>query len=176
MTPVLGVPRDAGEGEGIGDGGAFESGTQRERERESTRSTRGRGVLTPAAAARSRPQCVPIEAGELEFCDAVAYDSCVRIQEYWRFDNLVAMQYDAVLQEWKDTLTANDQAALIDPGCDAAFKAYFCYAAFPKCWEVRSLAHAPGLARARMLGAASADTPAAGASGHRVISRASTGR
>eukprot|EP00793_Prasinoderma_coloniale_P005658 PRCOL_00004132-RA len=82
-----------------------------------------------------RAKCVPIEAGELEFCDAVAYDSCVRIQEYWRFDNLVAMQYDAVLQEWKDTLTANDQAALVDPGCDAAFKAYFCYAAFPKCWE-----------------------------------------
>ena len=78
---------------------------------------------------------MPIEAGELEFCGQVSYDACVRIQEYWRFDNLVSMQYDAVVQDWTDRLTENGQEALLDPGCPVAFQDYFCHAAFPRCYE-----------------------------------------
>ena len=77
---------------------------------------------------------MPIEAGELEFCGQVSYDACVRIQEYWRFDNLVSMQYDAVVQDWTDRLTETGQEALLDPGCPVAFQDYFCHAAFPRCY------------------------------------------
>ena len=79
-------------------------------------------------SADKRAQCVPVEAGELSFCNNVAYDACMRVPSPSEYDITVEAAYTLRL-----TYANNEEPQT--PGCLAAFKSFLCASAFPMCLE-----------------------------------------
>ena len=75
-------------------------------------------------------RCIPVEAGELDFCSAVAYDTCSRVISPILYDEQIAKSHDERIARWE-----LEFPALVTTECTEAFKLYFCLLAFPRCEE-----------------------------------------
>ena len=75
-------------------------------------------------------RCIPVEAGELDFCSAVAYDTCSRVISPILYDEQIGNTHDERLARWE-----LEFPALVTTECTEAFKLYFCLLAFPRCEE-----------------------------------------
>ena len=75
-------------------------------------------------------RCIPIEAGELEFCTNVAYDACMRIISPVEYDEELLEAHNKRIGLW-----GLEFPALVTTECTEAFKLYFCLLSFPRCEE-----------------------------------------
>jgi hypothetical protein len=82
-------------------------------------------ILTARSA-----RCIPVEAGELEFCAGVSYDVCSRVVSPTAYDEELQAAHDERVarytMEWPSLATSE---------CFAAFKLYVCLLSFPRCEE-----------------------------------------
>ena len=82
-------------------------------------------ILTARSA-----RCIPVEAGELEFCAGVSYDACSRVVSPTAYDEALQAAHDERVAryalEWPSLATAE---------CFEAFKTYACLLGFPRCEE-----------------------------------------
>ena len=82
-------------------------------------------ILTARSA-----RCIPVEAGELEFCAGVSYDVCSRVVSPTAYDEELQAAHDERVarytMEWPSLATSE---------CFAAFKMYICLLSFPRCDE-----------------------------------------
>lgn len=76
-----------------------------------------------------RAMCVSVDAGELGFCNGIAYDACVRTDPPLTQDKRVTLQFDRMTK--MQTAIAPELAA--DPICLEVMAQYMCALAFPRC-------------------------------------------
>jgi len=77
----------------------------------------------------NRARCVSLDAGELGFCQGIAYDACVRTDPPTTQDKKVLAMFERMTKH---------QAAIApmlagDPACLLVMAEYMCAAAFPRC-------------------------------------------
>jgi len=77
----------------------------------------------------NRARCVSLDAGELGFCQGIAYDACVRTDPPTTQDKKVLAMFERMTKH---------QAAIAptlagDPDCLLVMAEYMCAAAFPRC-------------------------------------------
>ena len=104
-----------------------------------SRRRRGRGRADAAEEVSPTPRsgdatksarCIPVEAGELDFCSAVAYDTCSRVISPILYDEQIGKSHDERIARWE-----LEFPALVTTECTEAFQLYFCLLAFPRCEE-----------------------------------------
>jgi hypothetical protein len=82
-------------------------------------------ILTARSA-----RCIPVEAGELEFCAGVSYDVCSRVVSPTAYDEELQAAHDERVARY-----AMEWPSLATSECFAAFKLYVCLLSFPRCEE-----------------------------------------
>jgi hypothetical protein len=75
-------------------------------------------------------RCIPVEAGELEFCTAVSYDTCSRVVSPTLYDEQVKLAHQERIDRY-----SLEFPVLATTECKDAFQMYFCLLAFPRCEE-----------------------------------------
>ena len=76
-------------------------------------------------------RCIPVEAGELEFCGQVAYDACMRVVSPVVYDEELQAAAGRRLGQW-----GLEFPELASAGeCSETFNAYICLLGFPRCEE-----------------------------------------
>lgn len=82
-------------------------------------------ILTARSA-----RCIPVEAGELEFCAGVSYDACSRVVSPTAYDEALQAAHDERVARY-----ALEWPSLATVECFEAFKTYTCLLGFPRCEE-----------------------------------------